>query len=132
MANYNSRFNINEAFEDFKNKQETKSRQGNNELKQSRFTKSQINLQANEKTNKNVKAKGFNHQEFENLFLSSDKMTSTFNGTSTNLKIKVKNAKDHTPVNIFQSYLKTSATAIVSPIPIDNHLGTDFCDENTV
>lgn len=53
----------------------------------------------------------------ENLFMSQDKMTSgTFNN-GTHLKIKIGNNKDHTPVNIFNTYLKTNTVA--SPIPLD-------------
>lgn len=40
----------------------------------------------------------------DNVFLSQDKMSSTYalgSGVTSNLKIKIKNSKNHTPVNIF-------------------------------
>ena len=66
----------------------------------------------------------------ENLFLSQDKMSGgTFNN-ATNLKIKIGNNKDHTPINIFNTYLKTSTVA--SPIPLDQQTHNDFCDVDSV
>lgn len=57
-------------------------------------------------------------------------MSSTYNaGLTSNLKIKVQNSKDHTPVNIFQTYLKSNN--VVSPIPMEIH-PTDFYDLDTV
>lgn len=60
--------------------------------------------------------------------MSSDKMSATYNN-GTNLKIKINN-KDHTPANIFNTYLKTNPLA--SPIPIDQQINNDFCDVDTV
>ena len=62
----------------------------------------------------------------DNIFLSQDKITSTFQ-ENTNLKLKIKNVKDQTPVNIFSTYLKQSN--IVSPIPMENN---DFYENDTV
>lgn len=61
-------------------------------------------------------------------------MSATYAGVesnvTSNLKIKIKNTKDHTPVNIFQTYLKSN-TNVVSPIPMETQ-PTDFYDLDTV
>ncbi len=64
------------------------------------------------------------------MFLSGDKLCKTYREDPTsNLKIKIQNSKDHTPVNIFQTYLKQSN--LVSPILGEAH-AADFYENDTV
>lgn len=70
----------------------------------------------------------------EALFLSGDKLsTQQYLGydmpCSTQMKLKIQNTKDHTPLNIFQTYLKSST--LVSPI-MNEAQQTDFCEHDTV
>lgn len=103
QTKYNSKFNISEAFQNFKLKQDSKAED---------LTKSA--------TLANGRKQAFN------LFLSNDK---PFNGAST-MRTRVKDSGT-TPVNIFQTYLKQSTLA--SPIQMDRMLGGDnFCDIDTV
>lgn len=108
QTKYNSKFNISEAFDNFKHKQD---------LKQdlvSTLTKSATIARRDHKQ--------------DNIFLSNDK---TFNGgAASTMRARAKDITT-TPVNIFQTYLKQSTLA--SPIQMDKMIGGDnFCDIDTV
>eukprot|EP00347_Sterkiella_histriomuscorum_P024574 403330642 len=135
MANYNSKFNINQAFEDFKQKQDEKSKTGQDlviKKECKKFSQSQA-IYDNSKSNNRWQQMTHIQDNFikelsDNVFLSQDKMMSqtyAAGNVTSNLKIKIQSSKDHTPVNIFQTYLKSNN--IVSPIPMETQ-PTDFYD----
>ncbi|CDW85434.1 UNKNOWN [Stylonychia lemnae] len=130
-------FNINEAFEDFKNKQDQKSRQSLEMRKESQKLTQSQGVYSHNQSKSRQWAKMTHGDNFlkdinDNIFLSQDKMSSTYQGgVTSNVKIKIQNnSKDHTPVNIFQTYLKQNNN-VVSPIPMEAQQH-DFYDLDTV
>jgi hypothetical protein len=107
QTKYNSKFNINEAFNNFKHKQHAK--------QENPLTKSD-----NQKYRK---------QTFQdNMFLSNDK--NALSGAAT-MRTRIKENGTTPAINIFQTYLKQSTLA--SPIMMDKMIGGDnFCDIDTV
>jgi hypothetical protein len=105
QTKYNSKFNINEAFNNFKHKQQIKC--------ENPLTKSD---------NQTHRKQTFQ----DKMFLSNDK--NALSGAAT---MRIRTKENSTTPNIFQTYLKSSTLA--SPIMMDKMIGGDnFCDIDTV